>query len=412
MTTATPSFFDVFGARPALGRTFSEEEGATSASVIVLSDKLWRTKLGADPQVLARGIMLDGQRWQVVGVLPPGFAVPAQADAWVPLTLTSAIRMNHDTWFLAVAGRLAPGVAIETARAALDISMAQLGAAFPRFNANSSAVVIGWKDDSVSYVRQGLWMLQGVAVTVLLIASANLANLLLAQGAGRTREFAIRTAIGAGRSQLVRQLLTEGVVLAVSGGVLGVALAAWSVPAIAALAPPRLPHAKELAVQWPDLAAALVLAGAAGVLFSALPALVATRGKGAFASVSARGATASRTQHETRSILVAAQVALALVLLAGAGLLVRSFARLTAQPIGFAPDHVMTAALSLPTMPYHTDDKRRRLFSALVEGLATQPGVTAATASTALPFTWWEWMRPTFRSSAIPASPTSARRFA
>jgi putative ABC transport system permease protein len=391
ITTTTPSFFGVFGTHPMLGRTFSEAEAASDAPVIVLSDGLWRTKLGADPQVLERGVTLDGRRWQVLGVMPPGFAVPTQAAAWVPLSLTPAIRANHDTSFLAVAGRLAPGVAIETATAALDFSMAQLGAAFPRFNVGRSAIALGWHDDEVSDVRPGLWMLQGVAVIVLLIACANLTNLLFAQAAGRSREFAIRAAIGAGRGQLVRQLLTEGVMLAVAGSLLGVALAVWSVPAIAALAPSQLPHAKELAVHVPDLAAALMLAAATGVLFSVFPALAATR-QAAFANASARGSTASRKQREARSILVAAQVALALVLLAGAGLLVKSFARLTAQPIGFAPDHVLTAALSLPAPTYDTDDKRRRLFSAFVDGLASQPGVVSATASTALPFTWWEWM--------------------
>jgi putative ABC transport system permease protein len=389
--TATPSFFAVFGLAPALGRTFNDEEAAANARVVVISDRLWRSRFAADPGVVGRDLTLDGRRWQIIGVMPPEFDVPYEVSGWLPLALTPALRANHDTWFLSVVGRLAPGVSIEGANAGLDAAMRQVAADVPGFNVNRSARAIGWHDSAVSGVRRNLWMLQAVTLLVLLVACANLANLLMAQAAGRAREFAIRVAIGAGRRHVVRQLVTESIVLSGAGGLAGAGIAAWAVPALVRIAPAwsRLPRAKELSVGWTDLAAALTLAVVAGVLFSALPALIAGRHAASSAGW-ARGSTASRRQQRTRSWLVASQVALALVLLSGAGLLARSFGRLTAQPIGFDADHVLTAELSLPPLVYDTEDKRRHLFSTLIDGVAARPGVTAATASTALPFTWWE----------------------
>lgn len=394
MTAATPSLLDVFGVRPTLGRTFTQAEADAGARMIVLSDTLWRSRFGADPGILGRGMTLDGRRWEIVGVMPREFEVPHKVSAWVPFALTPALRQNHNTWFLSVVGRLAPGISIEAARTGLDASMRQLAAAVPGFNARASVKVIGRKDDAVSGVRRELWILQAVALVVLLIACANLANLLLAQTAGRTREFAIRTAVGASARQILRQLLIEGIVLAGAGGLIGAGLAAWAVPVMISIAPSWswLPQTQQLSVGWREVAAAVALALAVGGVFSALPAAMAARAQQGPGAGPARGSTAGRRQQRTRSILVASQVALALVLLAGAGLLVRSFTRLTAQPIGFAADDILTAELSLPPATYDTDEKRRQLFSTLIDGLASHPGVMSATASTALPFTWWEWM--------------------
>lgn len=394
LTTSTPSYFDVFGVRPLIGRTFTEEEAANKARVIVINNALWQSKLGGDPGILERGITLDGVHWQVVGVMPPEFREMSVAGGWVPLALTPAIRANRNTSFLSVIARLAPGVSVSAASSAAAGAMAQLRAAYPRFNTKTTARAEDLKESRASGVKRGLWMLQAATVVVLLIACANLANLLLAHAGGRAREFAVRTAIGAGRGQLIRQLLIEGIVLAAGGAIVGIFIAMWAVPSIAAVAPAWLPHANELSVRWPDLAMAIALAGAAGIAFSLLPAVMIGRTdtRSMRADSTSRGGTASRSQRRTRALLVASQAALALVLLVGAGLLLRSFARLTSQPIGFVPNRIMTAQLSLPAASYETDDKRRRLFMRLVDDIAAQPGVTAATASTALPFTWWEWM--------------------
>lgn len=390
MTTA--SLFRVFDTPPMRGRVFTDEETATDAPVIVLSEALWRSRFGADASVLTRTISLDGEPWQVVGVMPAAFRAPGNADAWIPLTLTPELRANQNTRFLGVAGLLAPGVSMDVANAALNASMAQLNAQYPRFNRNHGAHAVDWKQNSIGRVEQGLWMLQAVAVGVLLIACANLANLLLAHGAGRAREFAVRMAIGAGRAQVFRQIVTESTVLSVAGGVIGLGLAAWAVPAIASIAPNWLPYADELTIRTPDIAAALALSVLAGLLFGALPALFIASGRAVSMNLSTRGATTNARQRRTRSLLVAAQVAIALVFISGAGLLIRSFMQLTAQPIGFTTSHVLTAELALPPLTYDNDEKRRQFFTTLIDDVSAQPGVVSASGSTALPFTWWEWM--------------------
>jgi putative ABC transport system permease protein len=385
----TSGLFDVFGVRPAVGRTFSEAEAAADEKVVVLSDALWRSVFGGDPAVLTSGIRLNREQWRVIGIMPPGFEMPGSADAWVPLALTPEVRTNRNTRFLQVAARLAPGVSMEMATTAVAASMARLAAAYPKFNQNYSARAAGWREMGVGHVREGLWMLQGIAIAVWLIACANLANLLLALTAGRAREFAIRAAVGAGRARLVRQILTEGVLLSFAGGFAGILLAIWATPAIATLAP-RLPQAERLAVGMPDVFMALSMSVLTGVVVSVLPAIFATHA--APRLVTARTETGSRGQRSTRALLVGVQVAIAVVLLAGAALLARSFLRLTAQPIGFAPGQVMTAQLSLPRTVYDTEEKRRQLFASVVDALEREPGVVSVTASNALPFTWYEWM--------------------
>lgn len=392
LTSATPSLFAVFGVAPALGRTFTDDEANAKQPVIVLSDTIWRAKFGADPNVVNQAIMLDGKPWRVTGIMPAGFSVPYEAEGWVPLAITPEMRVNHNTWFLQVAARLAPGVTRESAAAALSTSMAQLNAAFPKFNRNRYAKIRGWKDAEVSEIRSGLWLLQAVTLAVLLIACANLANLLMAHSTERVRELAIRSAIGAGRRQLVRQLLTESVLLSVIGGLMGAALAVWAVPAIAALAPTWLPRAKDLHVGFLDVAGGIVLSVIAGLAFGILPTMLVLRRGSSRLDLTTRGVTSGRSQRFARSALVSAQVCIALVLLVGAGLLLQSFARLTALPIGFDTDRVLTAQLSLPAQSYGSGDKRRALFTSLLEQMSAQPGVRFATASTVVPFTWFEWM--------------------
>ncbi len=391
LATVTPGYFSVFGVQPALGRAFTDDEATSTSRVFVLSHAFWQRKFGGDPSIVGRDITLNGAPWRVIGVMPADF-LPGTRYGWVPLHLTPELRRNRNTRFLGVVGRLRPGTSIERANAVTDAVMASLGSAHPGFNRNMLSRVVTWRDDTARPVRRGLWMLQAAALTVLLIAGANLSNLLLAQAAGRAREFSVRMALGAGRRRVMQQLVTEGVLVTSAGGMAGVILAVWVVPSIAALAPTWLPHADRLAVGARDVAAGLVLSTVTGVLFSLLPAALVTRGGSSTQALSSRGASSSRKQHHARSWLIGAQVGLALLLLSGAGLLVRSFDRLTAQPIGFDPSQVLTAELSLPSASYDTDDTRRVLMRRLIDGLNAHPAVVSASASTALPFTWWEWM--------------------
>ncbi len=393
MTTAMPAIFEVFGVRPVRGRSFTEAEAAARARVIVISHALWRDRFGADPGVIGRLITIDGNPWEVIGLMPKEFDAPFQAQAWVPLTVTQADRQNRNSWFLQTVGRRAPGQTTEAATRALTTAMEALASPTSRFNRDRVARVVTWQDGEVSYVRSGLWMLQTMALIVLVIAGANLANLLLAQATGRTREFALRSAIGASRAQIVRQLVTEALVLAAVGGALGILIAVWTVPAIAGLAPDWLPRASELQVAWTDVAVSLGLAIVAGLFFSVLPAVLCVRRATRPVPVAASyTATGTRAERLMRSGLITCQVALALMLLGGAAVLVKSFVKLTSQPIGFSPDHILTAEVALPRKSYPDAEPRRALFTSLVRDVGTQPGVRSVAATTALPFTWWEFM--------------------
>jgi predicted permease len=384
-------YFAALGVQPALGRAFGPDEDAPGrAQVVVLSDGFWRRRLGADPRAVGRTLVLNGRTYQVVGVMPPGFAdpfVPA-AEVWRPLALSAEqLAEGRTNEWLSLVARLRPGVEVGAARAELRTLAEQLKRAYPdSYPADWSLTVASLQDKNTGRIRPALLVLLGAVGFVLLIAAANVANLLLARGAGRAREVAVRTALGARRAQLARQMLAESVVLAAAAGALGAGLAAAAVRALAAFAPATLP-AGAIRVDAPVLGFALAVSLGTGLLFGLAPAAQAARGalSGALRE-GGRGAAGDRGAQLVRRGLVVAEVALALVLLTGAGLLTRSFARLQGVDPGFEPRGVLTFTVALPQAKYPSDTQRVALFDALLPRVAAVRGVRAAGAVSELPF--------------------------
>ena len=391
-----PSFFDVMQTWPSQGAIFTGEQARLRERVVVISHALWTTRLNGRADVIGSTLTLDDQPWTVIGVMPAAFAYPAGSDLWRPMTLTAKERAVRGSWYLGVMARLKPGVTVEDAQSELDRLAGELAAAYPKQRTDRGFNLVPLRDDLAFRSAAGLRLLQGVVVVVLLIACANVANLLLAQIGGRAREISIRTAVGASRGRIVRQLLTESVLLASAGAVLGAFIAVFGLRLLVALAPPYLlPDPSSIGVSAPALLFTALVAIATGLLFGLAPAVVSSSRRMTSSlrdgiRSAAGGLTLSR-RHWLRAGLVAVEVALALVLLAGAGLLVRSFALLIRQPPGLVPDRVLTGTLTLPAARYANDESRRQFWTALIDRLGQIPGVKSVAGSTALPFSLWEY---------------------
>ena len=389
MQGVTASIFPVLGVPPALGRSFTEDEDTPSGpAVTVLSHEFWRSHFNADPHVLGRALMLDGTPFTVIGVMPPGFVVKGRATAppalWTPLSLDRAndYRETSGRYLLSV-GRLKPGVTVAAADADLRAVAARLAQEHPVFNAGWTTTLVPMQESVTGAARTPLLVLAGVVAFVLLIACANVANLQLARGAARRRELAVRTALGASRSRLLRELLTESLLVAAAGGMLGLLLAVWGTAALVAAAPPAVPRLADIAVDGRTLLFTAALSIVTGLLFGLLPALHGSRTNlNDVLKEGGRGAAGGRV----RSGLVAAQLALSLILLVGAGLLIRSFARLSREDPGFDAGHVLTARVDLPRSRYATDARQVAFFDQLLAQIRRVPGVTAASAINWLPF--------------------------
>jgi putative ABC transport system permease protein len=382
----TASFLPLLGVAPELGRGFTEAEDRPGAeSVVVLSYGFWRRHFNGDRGVLGRVIMLGGAPATVIGVMPAGFGLPgSDAELWTPLGLDPALdyRIRAGRYLKGLA-RLAPGVTAAEADAQLQALARQLEEEYPRFNGGWSAAVVPLTEQVVGAARRTIFVLAGVVAFVLLIACANVANLQLARAAGRRREIAVRAALGASRARVVRDLLTESVLLAMVGGGLGLLLALWGTEALVAAAPAGLPRADEIGISGRALLFTCVLSLATGVLFGLMPALQASRADlHETLKEGSRGTTANRA----RGLLVAAQLALSLVLLVGAGLMLRSFAELSRVSPGFTAEHLLTARVSLPDARYDTDPKQGALFASLLERARGLPGVRSASVINFLPF--------------------------
>ena len=385
---ASASFFPTLGVQPALGRNFSvDEERQGHNHVAVIDDALWRQRFGADTAIVGKKLLLDNESFEIIGVLPRGFQIDGPCDVWAPL-LTNDARLTRGSHFLRVIGRLAPGVT----RAQLDGELAalsvRLSEAYPRNYRGASWSVHGKPllDDVVGDARPALLMLLAAVAFVLLIACANVANLMLARAAARTREMAVRTALGAARGRLIRQMLTEALLLSLIGGALGLLLAVWGVDAMVALSPDALPRASEIALDARVLAFTMGLSIATGLVFGLMPALSASRPDlTASLKDGSRGATSARGR--LRQALVVAELALSLMLLVGTGLMARSFVRLRAVDPGFRPDHVLAMSVSLPSVTRDDDEKSRwvAFFTRATTRLGQLPGVRAVGAVTLLP---------------------------
>ena len=383
---ATTNFFDVLGVPPLLGRTFTT--GATLAQTepeVVLSHGFWRRRFGADPGVIGRPITLDDEVFTVIGVMPEGFVirtnelVESRADVWLPLRLVAEDRTGMGG-ILNVIGRLAPGQTGAQAQADLMVIARRLEAANPSYSRTWGVNVIALHEATVSGVRLRLLVLFGAVGILLLIACVNVANLALARAMARQSELAIRVSLGATRGRIVGQLMTESLVLAVAGGVLGVAIAVWGTPALVSILPASagLPRTREVGVQTLVMAFASFVTLLTSVIFGLVPSMASTREapQSALRHLTRSG---SATPHQQRlgGALVIAEVALALLLLAGAGLLGRSFWSLLQVNPGFRPDDVLTLRTTLPEARYGTDDRRRGFAERLLERAGALPGVRA-----------------------------------
>ncbi len=384
----THTWFSVMATPAEHGRVFAAVEDAPGNDhVVVLSHRLWTRRYGADPSVVGRTIQLNSVPFTVIGVMPARFDVTSDAEElWVPIAFTPAQLANHDEHYLSVTGRLAPGVSQAQAAAEMRAIHGQMKKLYPGDSQINLAVLEPLHKQFVGDYRQRLLVLLGAVTLVLLIACGNVANLLLARGGIRAREMAVRAAIGASRGRIVRQLLTETLVLTAIGAVLGVILAWIAVPALVAYAPegvPRLEHARVNAVV---LAFALGTALVSAIVAGIAPAIRAAAGdlRGAL-NEGGRSATVGR--DHVRHLLVAAEVALAIVLLVGAGLLVRSALNLQRTDPGFDPRGLLTARLTLPAARYQDPPRVVQAFDDIATGLAAMPSVESAAASTLAPLT-------------------------
>src|SRR5687768_4816874 len=380
-------FFQAVGSRPLLGRTPRPEEFVAGRErVVVLSHALWVARFGGDSAVLGRTINADRKPVTVIGVMGPAFKVPYNGDAtsfWAPKVFDAGDRENRGSTYTEVVGRLRPHVSAADAEAELDAIARDLEREYPRTNANVEAAVVPLSESITGRVRRGLLVLFGAVGLVLLIACANLANLLLARASRRGRELAVRVALGAGRWRVVRYLLAESAVIALLGGALGAVLAHWGVQLIAALAPPEVPRLDAVHVDVRAVLFALGTAALTMMLFGLAPALSVSRPE-ARESLRARGGTSDRARNQLRRALVVGEVALSLVLLTGAGLLVRSLAILLDAEPGYRTDGVLSVAVQA-WGDYPRPDQKVAYARDVTARLAALPGVEAAGSTSALP---------------------------
>jgi putative ABC transport system permease protein len=379
------NLFAVLGVSPALGRAFTQEEvQPDSDHVVILSYGLWQRQFALDPHVLGKTLELDGKPVKIVGVMPAGFAFPSkETRLWRPLALTPRQRANHGGFFLSSIGRLKPGITLEQARAEMRALAAHLETVYPESNRGYGIWVVRLLDQVVGTTRQALFVLLGAVAFVLLIACANVANLFLGRGASRGREIAVRAALGAGRTRLVRQLLTESAVLSLMAGALGLVLAFWGIRGLILLAPKDLPRLDEIAIDGPVLAFTLALSVAAGILFGTVPALRVSRiDLNDALREGGRSQSGGKRLRYVRSRLTVAEVAFSMILLTGAGLMIRSLLQLQSIHPGFQTENVLTWHVSASRAKYPTSRQAEAFWSGMLGRLQSLPGVRSAAVTT------------------------------
>ncbi|HSB12388.1 MAG TPA: ABC transporter permease [Blastocatellia bacterium] len=391
----TASFFATLGVRPHIGRFFEEEEDKPGADpVMVLSYGLWRSYFGGDPNRIGKSVRFNGESWTVIGVMPAGLDFYGQTnlnnDFFIPLGRLTTQEYMHDrhshSHFLFVTGRMKLGVAIEKARSEMKAIAAQLQEQYPESNTGNSVELTPLLDDYVGDSRPALLVISAAVVLVLLIACANVANLLLARAVSRQKEIAVRMALGAGRWRVVRQLVTEAVLLAAVGGMLGLLMAAWGVELLLKLNPDGLPRSEDIAVDPRVLGFTLLVTMLTGLAFGLAPALQtskvdlsdALKGGG-------RQASSSASAARLRGGLVIGEIALSLVLLVAAGLLLKSFRQLMLVDPGFDPNNVLTLRLRLPDAEYREPEKPVEFLKEVTRRVSNLPGVLHVSVATGFP---------------------------
>jgi len=381
-------FFETLGILPTKGRAFlADEEQDGRNRVVVISYGLWQRRFGSDPNLIGKTVALSGQAAIVVGIMPDGFQFPREAQVWAPIAFNSKDTSMRRAHFLAAVGRLKPGVTLAQAQADVDSIAHRLEQQYPETNINYGMGLTGLPQQIVGEMRGTLFVLLGAVGFVLLIACANVANLSLARGAARAKEIAIRVAMGASRARIVRQLLTESVLLALFGGGLGLLLAVWGVDMLVALSPEDLPRVREVTIDPRVLGFTLLISVLTGLIFGLAPALSFSRRSDLNETLKegGRSSGASAAHNRMRSILVVAEVALSLLLLVGAGLLIKSFLKLSQVETGFDASSVMTMRLALPQGKYAEAQRRADFYHQLIERTQALPGVEEAGVISELP---------------------------
>jgi putative ABC transport system permease protein len=387
----TANFFDVLGVPPVVGRGFAAGEDELGKNhVVVLSHRLWQRRFSGDPRVIGSGITLDSERYTVVGVAAPSFRFPPDdldCELWTPLPHTSFdkdLRTQRGAHYLQVFGRLQPGTTLAAAQTELDTIQGRLAEQYPKEDAGRFVVVTALQAALVGDLRVAMFVLLAAVGFVLLLACANVANLLLARATARQREIAVRAALGAGRGRIVRQLLTESAVLGVLGGGFGLVLALWGLDALTALIPANVPRPYDVSVSGRVLVFTFAAALGTALLFGLVPALHAAR-----ADVHETLKESARTavgRNRTRSALLVSEIAIALVLLIGAGLSLRSFERLSVVNPGFQTRDLLTASVTLPDGRYPKEAQIRSFYRELLAKARALPGVQGAALAMPLPY--------------------------
>ena len=378
------NFFDVFGITPQYGRLFiPQDEQAGHAPVVVVSNALWQRRFGSDPSLVGRSITLDGRNYTVIGIAPRGFQYPDKTELWLPpLRLVPELYPDQDVTqsrrmgYLSVVASLKPGVSLQQAAGEMETITARLRQQYPDTNNRRFNRVVALHEHLVGDTNKLLWLLLGAVTFVLLIGCANVANLLLASGASRQKEMAIRTALGASRWRVVRQLFTESTILALAGGAVGLFIAYWGLAAITKLLPADFPRLNEIHMDLRVLGFTFAASMLTGIVFGLAPALQISRSDVQEAiRETGRGTSGSRRQSRFRQALIVVEVALSVVLLAGAGLLFRSFLQLQSVKTGFVSQQVLTARLTPSGTNYVNDADYAKFYNGVIEKVGAIPGV-------------------------------------
>ena len=420
-TIVSSNFFDTLGVKAALGRTFLPEEGKPGANrVVVISNGLWKRRFGTDNSLLGQTITLNGASFTVIGIMPPDFQSPEKGDeVWIPMSFDGGDRMRipsvigpedvniRNRRFMKSVARLKPDATLESARAEIDKIASNLEQQYPDKNAGISLNVLSMNEQVTGKIKPALMILLAAVGFVLLIACANVANLLLARAAARQKEIAVRIALGAGRGRLIRQLLTESVLLALIGGVLGLLLAFGGIKLLIAINPANIPRLNEINIDASVLGFTLLVSVLTGLIFGLIPALQASNPdlNETLKAEGARGSSGSIRKQYVRSLLVISEVALTVLLLISAGLMIKSFITLQKVNPGFDPERVLTMQVNLPSLRYKEDNQIKSFYEQVLKRVETLPGVESAGASVIIPLIDRKFVRRYTIDGRAPASP-------
>ena len=379
------SFFPLLGVSPIAGRAFlPEEDSGNGQHVILLSQSLWQRRFGSDPSVIGQNVTLEGELYTVVGVMPANFRYSKDADVWMPLTVRVHDWTNRSGRALQVIARLKSGHTFEQAQTEMAALGRSLQQAYPQSNTGFDIIVVNLREQIVGQVRPALLVLLGAVGFVLLMACTNIANLLLARASARQKEIVIRLALGASRGRIIRQLLTESILLSLSGGALGLILGSWAIPVLLKLSSNQVLQLNAVNIDLRVLGFTLALSLASGLIFGLVPALEASKLDLNLALKEGSKGTASAARQRFHSLLIVAEIAVAVVLLIGAGLMINSFLRLQQVSPGFDPDNLLTVSLSLPGARY-PEEQRRVFLKQVLQRIEAKPGVQSVGAITILP---------------------------